>query len=50
MQYIRTLTQFVSQPEYSNVIPMFAILNEGMGRIFGEEQLRGLCVRRSWPG
>ncbi|KAG0149231.1 hypothetical protein CROQUDRAFT_40036 [Cronartium quercuum f. sp. fusiforme G11] len=26
--YIRTLTQFISQPEYRNVVPMFSILNE----------------------
>ena len=48
-QYIRTLAQFISQPEYGNVVPMFSILNEGMGRTFGEEQLKGLCVLATLP-
>lgn len=43
-QYVRTLAQFISQPEYGNVVPMFSVLNEGMGRTFGEEQLKGLCA------
>ncbi|KAH9464928.1 hypothetical protein MJO29_001403 [Puccinia striiformis f. sp. tritici] len=28
LNYIRTLTQFISQPEFKRVIPMFSILNE----------------------
>ncbi|WAQ85468.1 hypothetical protein PtA15_6A96 [Puccinia triticina] len=28
LNYIRTLTQFISQPEFKNVVPMFSILNE----------------------
>ena len=29
-QYIRTVTQFITQPQYSNVVPMLSILNEPM--------------------
>lgn len=28
LNYVRTLTEFISQPEYQNVVPMFSILNE----------------------
>ncbi|KDE06629.1 hypothetical protein MVLG_03124 [Microbotryum lychnidis-dioicae p1A1 Lamole] len=28
---IRTLTEFISQPQYSNVVPMFSVLNEPLG-------------------
>ena len=28
LNYVRTLAQFISQPEYKQVIPMFSILNE----------------------
>ncbi|MBW0471358.1 hypothetical protein O181_011073 [Austropuccinia psidii MF-1] len=28
LNYVRTLAQFISQPEYKNVVPMFSILNE----------------------
>jgi hypothetical protein len=29
LDYIRIITEFISQPEYSDVVPMFGILNEG---------------------
>lgn len=28
LNYIRTLTEFISQDEYKNVVPMFSIMNE----------------------
>ncbi|KZV97605.1 glycoside hydrolase [Exidia glandulosa HHB12029] len=28
LTYIRTLTQFIAQPQYSNVVPMFGLVNE----------------------
>ncbi|EGG13121.1 family 5 glycoside hydrolase, partial [Melampsora larici-populina 98AG31] len=28
LNYIMTLTQFISQPKYKNVVPMFSVLNE----------------------
>lgn len=28
LEYIRTLTQFISQPQYSDVVQMFCVLNE----------------------
>ena len=56
LNYIRTLTEFISQPQYSNVIPMFSILNEPYGATIGVDALRSLCVsplpvaRSSSPG
>lgn len=29
LDYIRIITEFISQPEYKDVIPMFGIINEG---------------------
>jgi hypothetical protein len=29
LDYIRIITEFISQPEYANLIPMFGIINEG---------------------
>ena len=28
LEYIRVLTEFISQPQYSNVVQMFGIVNE----------------------
>jgi len=28
LEYIRVFTEFISQPQYSNVVPMFGIMNE----------------------
>lgn len=44
LNYIRTLTEFISQPEYSNVIPMFSFLNEARMADIGAPQMRSLCV------
>jgi hypothetical protein len=29
LDYIRVITEFISQPEYVDVVPMFGIINEG---------------------
>ena len=42
MNYIRILTEFISQPEYSNVVPMFSIMNEAVISTIGTTELRGL--------
>ncbi|KAF8525997.1 glycoside hydrolase family 5 protein [Hysterangium stoloniferum] len=37
--YIRTITEFISQPEYRDVIPMFGIVNEALLTTIGRESL-----------
>ncbi|KAM0787105.1 hypothetical protein ACM66B_006360 [Microbotryomycetes sp. NB124-2] len=40
MNYIRTLTEFISQDQYKNLVPMFSILNEPYAATIGVETLR----------
>ncbi|MBW0491672.1 hypothetical protein O181_031387 [Austropuccinia psidii MF-1] len=40
LNYVRTLTEFISQPQYKNVIPMFSVLNEAQVTIIGETPIR----------
>ena len=42
MNYIRILTEFISQPEYRDVVPMFSIVNEARPIDIGVTQVRGL--------
>ena len=42
LNYIRIFTEFISQPEYRDVVPMFSIMNEGGVGIIGDAQLGGL--------
>ena len=44
LNYIRIFTEFFSQPEYVNVIPMFGILNEAFAAKIGKDTLSSLCV------
>ena len=44
LNYIRTLAEFISQPQYRDVIPMFSILNEPYAATIGVDMLRHLCV------
>ena len=44
LNYIRIFTEFISQPEYTSVIPMFCIINEALVGIIGRETLTSLCV------
>ncbi|GAA5828566.1 hypothetical protein JCM11251_000853 [Rhodosporidiobolus azoricus] len=44
LSYIRTITEFISQPEYKNVVPMFSILNEPSATSIGVEALRTFYV------
>jgi glucan 1,3-beta-glucosidase len=39
MGYIRILTEFISQPEYQNLIPMFGMINEPLMQVIGKNQL-----------
>ncbi|RXW12105.1 hypothetical protein EST38_g13749 [Candolleomyces aberdarensis] len=44
MYYIRVLTEFISQPEWVNVVPMFSILNQPRSGLIGIDQLRSFYV------
>lgn len=37
LYYIRVITEFISQPEYSNLISMFGIINEPFVMDIGQD-------------
>lgn len=41
LNYVRTLAQFISQPQYKDVIPFFGILNEPFMPRLGEDAIEG---------
>ncbi|KAI9629154.1 hypothetical protein KEM48_011000 [Puccinia striiformis f. sp. tritici PST-130] len=45
LNYIRTLTQFISQPQYVNVVPMFSVLNEALVQKIGVQQMRSFYLQ-----
>jgi len=42
LNYMRIITEFISQPEYKDVVPVFGIMNEAMISHIGKVELRGL--------
>jgi glucan 1,3-beta-glucosidase len=42
MDYIRIISEFISQPEYANVIPVFGIINEPLLTMIGQTALDAL--------
>jgi glucan 1,3-beta-glucosidase len=40
--YIRILTEFISQPEYVDVIPIFGMVNEALLQTIGRDNLSSL--------
>ena len=40
LNYIRTLTEFISQPEYVNLVPMFSVVNEPSATTIGVDNIR----------
>jgi aryl-phospho-beta-D-glucosidase BglC (GH1 family) len=40
LDYIRIIAEFISQPEYQNVIAIFGITNEPQGPVIGQENLQ----------
>jgi len=46
LNIIRTVTEFISQPEYKNVVPMFSVLNEPYAATIGVDILRHLYVAK----
>lgn len=50
LDYIRIIAEFISQPQYSDVVVMFGVLNEPRGSpLIGATQLEGLYVLISFP-
>ncbi len=39
LNYMRVLTEFISQPEYQPIVPMFGIMNEAVIRVIGRDAL-----------
>ncbi|GAA6064426.1 hypothetical protein JCM10212_001201 [Sporobolomyces blumeae] len=44
LAYIRTITEFISQPQYRNVVPMFSVLNEPYAATIGVDVLRHFYI------
>jgi glucan 1,3-beta-glucosidase len=42
LDYIRIITEFISQPEYQDLIPMFSIVNEALLSTIGKNVLTSL--------
>jgi glucan 1,3-beta-glucosidase len=42
LDYIRILAEFISQPQYRNVVTMFGITNEPQGPVVGQAALESL--------
>lgn len=42
LNYIRTVAEFISQPEYKNLVPMFSFINEPAVGTIGNETMREL--------
>ncbi|CAA7271152.1 unnamed protein product [Cyclocybe aegerita] len=45
LYYIRVLTQFISQPEYRYLIPIFGIVNEALVGIIGQDSITSFYLR-----
>jgi len=44
LDYIRIITEFISQPQYKDVVPMFGIVNEALIGTIGREVMTSLYV------
>lgn len=42
LNYVRSLTEFISQEQYANVIPIFMPVNEPMGYTIGIPELQSM--------
>jgi glucan 1,3-beta-glucosidase len=42
LNYIRIITEFISQDQYKDVVPMFGIINEALITTIGTDQLTSL--------
>ena len=44
LDYIRIITEFIAQPEYRDVVPMFGVINEPLVATIGNATMSSLCV------
>lgn len=44
INYIRIITEFISQPEWQPVVPVFSIMNEALTPTIGKDQMTSLLV------
>ena len=42
LNHIRILTEFISQPQYKDLVPMFGVINEARSVDIGKEQITSL--------
>lgn len=42
LEYIRVITEFISQDEYKDVVPVFGIVNEALVATIGREEITTL--------
>jgi glucan 1,3-beta-glucosidase len=42
LNYIRIIAEFISQPQYRDVVPIFGIINEPVGTTMGQDALSRL--------
>lgn len=42
LDVIRVITEFISQPEYTAVVPMFGLINEAQAARIGDDQITSL--------
>ncbi len=45
LDYLRVLIQFISQPQYKNVVPMLGVLNEALTGNIGTQQMYSFYVQ-----
>ncbi|KAH9175029.1 glycoside hydrolase family 5 protein [Lactarius sanguifluus] len=45
LDYIRIITEFISQPEYRNVVPMFGIINEALVGTIGKDEMTAFYLQ-----
>lgn len=42
LEIMRVYTEFISQPQYKNLVPMFGIMNEALLSVIGRSALTSL--------
>ncbi|KAF8058540.1 glycoside hydrolase family 5 protein [Lyophyllum atratum] len=45
LEYIRVFTEFISQPQYKDLVPLFGIMNEALLSIIGRSQLTSFYLQ-----
>lgn len=45
LYYIRVLTEFISQPQYRNLVPLFGIVNEALVGKIGMDQMTSFYLQ-----